>query len=74
MCKVFRVLPYRKRAAAAGRPSQEIAEVCDLVTPDKARQLRAVQFEEKPPSWGYKVVSVCFRLRYFSLIHDVQFR
>ena len=35
--------PHRKQAAAAGRPSREIVAVCDLVTPDRARQLRAVQ-------------------------------
>jgi len=69
-----KVRPYRKRAAAAGRPSREIAAVCDLVTPDRARQLRAVQCEEKPSSSGYKAVSICFRLGYFSLIHDVQFQ
>ena len=40
------VRPHRKRAATAGRPSREIAAVCDLVTPDRARQLRAVQCEE----------------------------
>jgi hypothetical protein len=45
-----RVRPHRKRAAAAGRPSREIAAVCDLVTPDRTRQLRAVQCEEKPSS------------------------
>jgi hypothetical protein len=70
----FRVRPHRKRAAAAGRPSRKIAAVCDLVTPDRSRQLRAVQCEEKPSGSGYKVVSVCFCLCYFSLIHDVQFR
>ena len=64
----------RKRAAATGRPSREIATACDQVTPDRSRQLRAVQCEEKPSSYDYKVVSVCFRLGYFSLLHDVQFR
>jgi len=38
---------------------REIAAVCDLVKPDKVRQLRAVQCEEKPSSWGYKVVYIC---------------
>jgi len=70
----LKVRPHRKGAAAAGRPSREIAAVCYLVTPDGARQLRAVQCEEKPSSLGYKVVSICRRLGYFSLIHDVQFR
>jgi hypothetical protein len=71
---VLKVRQHRKHAAAAGRPSREIAAVCDLVTPDRARQLRAVQCEEKPSSWGYKVVSICFCLGYFPSIHDVQFR
>jgi len=38
---ILRVRPHRK---------QEIAAICDLVTPDRARQLRAVQCEEKPSS------------------------
>ena len=70
----LRVRPHRKRAAAAGRPPRAIAAVCDLVTPDRVLQLRAAQCEEKPSSQGYKVVCVCFRLGYFSLIHDDQFR
>lgn len=37
----FRVRPHRRWAAAA---------VHDLVTPDRARQLRVVQSEEKPCS------------------------
>ena len=45
-----KVRPHRKRAATAVRPSQEMAAFCDLVTPDRARQLRAVQCEEKPSS------------------------
>jgi len=32
----FRVRPHSKWAAAEGRPSREIAAVCDLVTPDRA--------------------------------------
>jgi hypothetical protein len=41
-----RVRPHRKRAAAVGRPLWEIGAVCDLVTPDRAQQPRAVQGEE----------------------------
>jgi len=33
----------------------------------KGAAARAVQCEEKPSSYGYKVISICFRLSYFSL-------
>jgi hypothetical protein len=46
----LQVRPHRKRAAAAGRPSREIEAVCDLVTPDRAWHLRAVQCDETPSS------------------------
>jgi len=39
----LRVRPHRKLAAATACPSRQIAAVCDLVTPDRARQLKAVQ-------------------------------
>ena len=48
--RLLKVRLHRNRSAAAGRLSREIAAVCDLVTPDTARQLRAVQCEEKPSS------------------------
>ena len=72
--RFLKIRPHRNRTATACRPLREIAAVCDLVTPDRVRQIRAAQCKENPSSWGYKVVSICFRLGYFSLIHDVQFR
>jgi len=50
MLRYTKVRPHSKLAAAVGRPSWEIVAVCDLVTPDRAQQLRAVQCEEKPSS------------------------
>jgi len=40
----------RIATVTAGRPAREIAAVCDLVTPDRTRQLRVVQCEEKRSS------------------------
>jgi len=60
--KVIRVQPHRQRAAAVRTLSQEIAAVCDLVTPDRVRHLRAVQCEEKPYTRVIQKVSSRLRI------------
>jgi hypothetical protein len=59
---ICKVLGTQRRQSAAGSPPRVTALHCDRVTPHTARQLRASWCKEKPSSYGYKVVCVCFRL------------